>query len=270
MLTCGRLLQHGALLAVLGSGISSQPPQSCQWWQKTYHHFSYGGECLPHGSPCAGTAIPGDTMNNRCTVAFTCNRSISTRICAAQTDDCCVLTFPNASLVHIAGTTLEDTITKRPNCAVIDTDGLRPPYVNFGDDHQNQTYLNIDGKPLDATIHAYAVIPCKAVKTDTNPGGIPMGSTARIRNRRTGACVDGIIGDCGDSESDGCKIEGYGEMSMAATKAIGVYLGPEHASADPTEITFGVAPDPEQCKPAPPPPPPPLLPTLESKSPGRE
>ena len=227
----------------------------CQWWQPEYRHFSYGGTCAPHGSPCAGTAIPGDTLNNQCTVPFTCNHSISVPICSEAYHDCCVLTFPNASLVHVKGTTLEQPITKLPNCAVIDTDGLRPPYVNFGDDHQNQTYLNIDGLPLDATIHAYAVIPCDQVKTASNPLGIPMGSTARIRNRRTGACVDGIIGDCGDSESDGCKIKGFGEMSMAATKAIGVYLGPEHANGDPTEIVFGVPPDAEQCKPAPPPPP---------------
>lgn len=243
-----------ASLTMAFSVTGSHQPMFCQWWQPKYHHFSYGGTCTPRGSSCAGTAIPGDTMNNQCTVPFTCNQSISAPICADATHDCCVLTYPNASLVHVKGTTLKQPITKRPNCAVIDTDGRRPPYVNFGDDHQNQTYLNIDGLPLDATIHAYAVIPCDAVKTDSNPGGIPMGSTARIRNRRTGACVDGIIGDCGDSESDGCKIKGFGEMSMAATKAIGVYLGPEHASGDPTEITFGVAPDAEQCRPAPPPP----------------
>ena len=154
------------------------------------------------------------------------------------------------------GTTLAKTITKRSHCAVIDTDGLRPPYVNFDDDHQNQTALNIGGLPLDATVNAYAVIPCDAVRTGKNPLGIPMGTTARIRNVNTGACVDGVVGDCGDSESDGCKVKGYGEMSMAATKAIGVYLGPESVEAhDPTEIVFGAAADPENCKPAPPLPP---------------
>jgi hypothetical protein len=45
---------------------ADRPPPHCEWWQATYHHFSYSGTCVTHGTPCAGTAIPGDTMNNKC------------------------------------------------------------------------------------------------------------------------------------------------------------------------------------------------------------
>lgn len=42
---------------------------------------------------------------------------------------------------------------KHANCAVIDTDGLRPPYVHLDDDHQGETAL----EGLDATTNAYVV-----------------------------------------------------------------------------------------------------------------
>ena len=63
----------------------------------------------------------------------------------------------------------------------------------------------------------------------------------------TGACVDGVVGDCGDAASDGCKIGGYGEISYAAARAIGVYAGPEATNTDPITVEIGVAPDPTAC-----------------------
>ena len=51
----------------------------------------------------------------------------SQQICADPRQDCCVLTYPDEPLVYMAGTTLRKPLVKRPNCAVMDTDGARPP-----------------------------------------------------------------------------------------------------------------------------------------------
>ena len=128
------------------------------------------------------------------------------------------------------------------------------------------------------------MIPCVEELSDSNPGGtIRMGTAARVENLRSklpryrcdlgcillkiaaislltgGACVDGLVGDCGgvgDDGPGGCKADGFGEMSYAAVRAIGAYRGPEEVSDDPIRITIGVMPDPIRCVPAPPPPPP--------------
>ena len=76
-----------------------------------------------------------------------------------------------------------------------------------------------------------------------------LGTTARITNLRTGACVDGIVGDCGDAASDGCKVAGYGEISYAAARAIGVYEGPEKLNQDQVKIEIGVAAGSSKCQP---------------------
>ena len=74
----------------------------------------------PSGSPCAGTSIAGETLNNQLPQ--------SQRICAAPGLDCCVRTFPAEQLAPLRGTTLETPIVKRPRCGVMDTDGARVPY----------------------------------------------------------------------------------------------------------------------------------------------
>ena len=103
------------------------------------------------------------------------------------------------------------------------------------------------------------MIPCVEELSDSNPSGtIRMGTTARVENLRSGACVDGLVGDCGgvgDDGPGGCKADGFGEMSYAAVRAIGAYRGPEEVSDDPIRITIGVMPDPIRCVPATPPPP---------------
>ena len=67
-----------------------------------------------------------------------------------------------------------------------------------------------------------------------------------------GACVDGIVGDCGGFQigagEGGCEVDGYGEISFAAARAIGVYMGPEELNEDPLVITIGIAPDPATCR----------------------
>ena len=121
-------------------------PVQCQWWQhrrfspnqveQAYQHFSYAGACVtanrPNNCP-GGTIIPGSTMNNQLPQ--------SQPICESAGADCCILTFPNEPLEALTGTTLRKPIVKQPRCAVMDTDGLRPPYVNFDDDHRDETSL---------------------------------------------------------------------------------------------------------------------------------
>eukprot|EP01051_Picozoa_sp_SAG22_P009739 SAG22_NODE_834_length_6927_cov_7.202402_4_plen_469_part_00 len=109
-------------------------PVRCEWWQdrhfselqvvQAYRHFSYAGVCAPRDSPCAGSSIRGTTMNNALPT--------STPICDAPGFDCCVPTFPDEPLVPRSGPTLQTPIVKRPNCAVMDTDGARPPYGAAG------------------------------------------------------------------------------------------------------------------------------------------
>ena len=150
-------------------------PQTCEWWQnrhfsahqvvQAYRHFSYAGQCIRHGSVCRhGTIIPGETVNNQL--------PDSGRTCAAAGFDCCVKVFPNEQLVSLAGSTLLRPIIRHAHCAVMDTDGLRPPYVHFDDDHRKETALERNGVSLDATIHAYAVIPCKDERSRRNPKGL--------------------------------------------------------------------------------------------------
>ena len=155
----------------------TDPPaagQPCQWWVN--RHFAYGGVCVQHSSSCHagahGTKIPGETLNHQL--------PHESRVCAGGYD-CCVQTFPSETLVPLQGTTLPTPIVKHPNCAVMDTDGARPPYVNFNDDHQAETSL----PGLDSTIHAYAVIPCADEQKAGQQSGIRKGTTARITNRRT-------------------------------------------------------------------------------------
>lgn len=228
-------------------------PQTCEWWQnmhvpgqvmQAYRHFSYAGTCVPHGSSCGdgsavGSIIAGSTMNNQL--------PISQPTCPDPMQDCCVLTYPNEQLVYMQGTTLPTPIVKHAKCPVMDTDGVRPPYVHLQDDHRDETSL----PGLDATIHAYVVIPCaEEYDSRTNPSGIHKGTAARVTNLRNGNCVDGIVGDCGGYEEGGCKTDGYGEMSYAAVRAIGAYVGPEETSLDPIQIEIGVAADPSACGPA--------------------
>jgi len=214
---------------------ANDDPQVCQWWIEEYQPetLAYQGFCYPPHTPCAGTIIPGKKINQNHTV------------CADPKLGCCILTFPNETMVQLHGTTLETPIYKHANCADIDTDGKRPPYVNFdSDDHQNDTDL----EGLDATIHAYAVIPCSDVQTPDNPSGIPLGTAVRVTNNVTGDCVEAVLGDCGGNDSDGCKILGYGEMSYTTVRAIHVYDGPERVIPDPITIVFGLKPDLKVCK----------------------
>eukprot|EP01047_Picozoa_sp_COSAG01_P017482 COSAG01_NODE_927_length_12693_cov_16.333810_6_plen_116_part_00 len=83
----------------------------------------------------------------------------------------------------------------------------------------------------------------------SNTDGLVVGMAARITNLRSGVCVDGVVGDCGGTPPEGgCKVQGYGEISYAAAKAIGVYVGPEQANSDAIQIQIGVAPNPELCR----------------------
>jgi hypothetical protein len=72
--------------------------------------------------------------------------------------------------------------------------------------------------------------------------GCHAGTAASITNLRSGACVHAVVGDCGGTPPEGgCKVHGYGEISYAAAKAIGVYVRPEEASSDPIQIHIGAA-----------------------------
>ena len=141
-------------------------PVACQWWQdrhfspnqvvQAYRHFAYAGTCVAHGRCKDGTAIPGSTMNNQLPQ--------SQAICAAPGQDCCVPTFPDDPLTPFGnrahpwpGPTLPKPIVKQPRCAVMDTDGLRPPYVHFDDDHRDET--SMPGEP------SLALVPTEQVTT---------------------------------------------------------------------------------------------------------
>jgi hypothetical protein len=153
-------------------------PVACEWWQnrhfsatqvvQAYRHFAYAGHCIPTASAClGGSAITGSTLNNQLPT--------SVPICGGGHQQCCVKTYPNEPLQPAPSTiTLARTIVRSPKCAVVCTDGLRPPYVHFDDDHRSGTAM----AGLDATIHAYVVIPCTDVRSAANPAGIAMGESA--------------------------------------------------------------------------------------------
>jgi len=88
-----------------------------------------------------------------------------------------------------------------PTKVAIDTDGTeRPPFND--PDWQNQTSL----PGLNANTDAYVVVP---IGSD-----IPLGTKVTVYNNTNKQSVQAIVGDRGP---------GFGEMSLAAAKAIGVW-----------------------------------------------
>lgn len=85
----------------------------------------------------------------------------------------------------------DGSVTYRAKFAV-DTDGCGP--LHGDPDAQADTSLHVDGKPLNADIDRYIVVPPAIVK---GVKGIVLGCQATVSNLKTGGVSDAVVGDIG-------------------------------------------------------------------------
>lgn len=107
----------------------------------------------------------------------------------------------------------DGSITFRAKFAV-DTDGCGPMH---GDpDGQDDTSLHYQGKPLNADIDKYIVLPPGII---TAVPGIVLGCKAHVLNTRTDMDSDAVVGDVGPHKR-------IGEGSVALANTLGIDPSP--------------------------------------------
>jgi hypothetical protein len=94
--------------------------------------------------------------------------------------------------------------------AMIDVDGIGPKYHDPY--AQNDTSLHHEGKPLNADVDRYIVVPPAIIH---GVKGIVLGCQAYVVNSRTGLHTAAVVGDIGPH----AKI---GEMARSTAIAIGI------------------------------------------------
>ena len=98
--------------------------------------------------------------------------------------------------------------------AAVDTDGCGPMH---GDpDGQDDTSLHVNGKPLNADIDKYIVLPPGIIEAVP---GIVLGCQAHAHNLRTDMDTFCVVGDVGPKRK-------LGEVSVATAKALGIDPSP--------------------------------------------
>lgn len=114
--------------------------------------------------------------------------------------------------------------------ADIDDDGTGPSH---GDpDHQGDTTLHLNGRPLNADEDLYIVVPPVIPKS---VAGIVLGSRAIVTNRRNGKRSPAVVGDIGPSTKDG-------EISVALAVALGINPNPNNGGEDSAVIEYLITP----------------------------
>lgn len=110
----------------------------------------------------------------------------------------------------------------------IDDDGQKNP--DKDPDHQNDTNLHWQGKPLDATIDKYIVLPIFLFKLFAPIG---LGSMCFLRNTRNGKTTYAVVGDKGPNKK-------IGEASPPVAEALGLDGNSLHGGTDAHEIEYTV------------------------------
>lgn len=117
--------------------------------------------------------------------------------------------------------------------AAIDNDGTEDR--DHDPDHQNDTNLHFEGKPLDAYKDKFIVLPMKIFKM-VKP--ILLGSHCHVTNMRNGKESAAVIGDKGPNNK-------LGEISPALAEALGLDPNARHGGTDAAiiqyEVQMGVA-----------------------------
>ena len=114
--------------------------------------------------------------------------------------------------------------------SAIDGDGAGPRH---GDPcYQPDTALHVNGHPLNADQDRYIVIP-PVVRRRTR--GIVLGCRATITHTVTGLKTEAVVGDVGPAAK-------LGEISIAATRAIGLDPSPTHGGISAHVIYYEIFP----------------------------
>lgn len=102
----------------------------------------------------------------------------------------------------------------------VDTDGSGP--LHGDPDAQADTSLHVIGKPLNADIDRYAVVPPQIIQRTR---GIVLGCRGTATNIRTGETSDFVVGDIGPHTK-------IGEGSRALAMALGIDPSPTTGGTD--------------------------------------
>lgn len=114
--------------------------------------------------------------------------------------------------------------------AAIDTDGSGPLH---GDPYaQTNTSLHQDGKPLNADVDLYIVVP---PQIRDRVKGVVLGCQALLHNLRNGHSTPAVVGDVGPQRK-------LGEISVACAKALGINPSPVSGGEDSHVIEYVLYP----------------------------
>jgi hypothetical protein len=123
----------------------------------------------------------------------------------------------------------DGSVTFRAKAAV-DTDGSGPLH---GDPcAQTDTSLHRDGKPLNADVDRYIVVPPAII---SGVKGVVLGCQATVRNTRTGKGCTAVVGDIGPHRK-------LGEVSVATARALGLNPSPTRGGEDAHVIEYTLWP----------------------------
>ncbi len=114
--------------------------------------------------------------------------------------------------------------------AAIDTDGSGPLH---GDPYaQRDTSLHWMGKPLNADVDKYVVVPPAIIR---GVRGIVLGCQAMLTNNNNGKHTSAVVGDIGPREK-------LGEISVATAKALGINPSPTTGGTDEHIVDYIIIP----------------------------
>ena len=112
--------------------------------------------------------------------------------------------------------------------AAIDGDGSGSSH---GDpDFQNDTSLHHDGKPLNADVDRYIVVPPVIIQSVV---GVVLGCAAEVTYN--GKTVTAVVGDIGPRSK-------IGEMSIATAKALGIPSSPNTGGIEAHVVRYRIFP----------------------------
>lgn len=114
--------------------------------------------------------------------------------------------------------------------AAIDSDGIGP---HHGDrTAQDNTSLHFNGKPLNADVDRYIVVPPAII---LGVAGVVLGCQAEVTNSKNGKVTKAVVGDVGPRKK-------LGEISCATALALGLNPSPVDGGVDEHVIQYTLWP----------------------------
>lgn len=136
-----------------------------------------------------------------------------------------IATIENESIIELG----DGSVTYRAKFAV-DTDGSGP--LHGDPDAQTDTSLHLQGKPLNADVDRYIVVPPAIIH---GVKGVVLGCQAHALNLRNGLSSDCVVGDIGPHKK-------LGEGSGALAKALGINPSPTIGGEDAHVVHYSLIP----------------------------